>query len=225
MDLANVLKADGWKPCAGPSDVLGVISRLDHPDRAIAKAALRILRDYSWDEKERMAIVKAPGVPTKLFAMLGSGDPYVIEHAAGTLTNIAHDDSGETGRKPLLLALAPQALEALSGLIEAQHGGSGSGCEAAYGPTTANDTIAEGVFSIISNLGTEKPVKQYFSRRENSVKRMVQLLMDRDETRCGWGTGGGMQEVTSGVIVNTASFPFRMSDVVYPQPGIYPPMW
>jgi hypothetical protein len=156
----------------------GLMARLDHPNKAISKAALRVLRDFTFDEEDRLPVTKTPGVPGKLFAMLRSSDPFFVEHAAGTLRNVACDDEGLSGRKNNLLAVSG-ALEAVADLIESPWAGADKA-----GPTVANDAIAEVAMGIIANLGTESRTKRFFSLRPQSLKRIAALAIDGNVGRC-----------------------------------------
>ena len=135
------------------------------------------MRDSSMDDVDGQPIAETPGVPEKLFAMLRSRDPFFVEHAAGTLRNVACDDPGTSGRKRMLLAVTG-ALEAVADLIEAPWAGTDKS-----GPTFANDVIAEIVTGLVANLATESQTKRFFSLRPESLTRVAALAMDGDVDR------------------------------------------
>ena len=158
----------------------GLMARLDHPDKAISKAALRLLRDCTFNVEDRLPVAMTPGVPGKLFAMLRSSDPYIVEHAAGTLRNVACDDAHVSECKRKLLEVTG-ALEAVADLIEAPQAGTDKS-----GPTIDNNVIAEIVTGLVANLATESHTKRFFSLRPESLKRIAALAMDGDVDRWGW---------------------------------------
>ena len=125
------------------------MARLDHPDKAISKAALRLLRDSTFNVEDRLPVAKTPGVPGKLFAMLRSCDPFFVEHAAGTLRNVACDD---TVCKRMLLAVTG-ALEAVADLIEAPRARTDKS-----GPTFANNSLGNGISWPTINGGIDMTV-------------------------------------------------------------------
>ena len=151
----------------------GLMARLYHPDKAISKAALRLLRDFTFNVEDRLPVAMTPGVPGKLFAMLRSSDPYIVEHAAGTLRNVA-----PASKCKRMLLEVTGALEAVAGLIEAPQVGTDKS-----GPTVDNNAIAEIVTGLVANLATEYHTKRFFSLRPESLKRIAALAMDGDMDR------------------------------------------